>query len=126
MIGFVMIGTNDLEKTSSFYDIVLSELEIIKNITTDRYVGYSKKNNLKKIDLYITKPHNKKKANNGNGTMVALLAKSKEQVDNFHAVAIKNGALNEGLPGLRPSDSNSYYSYIRDFDGNKICVYCII
>ena len=123
MIGFVMIGTNDLAKSSNFYDVVLAELDIVKVCISKRYVGYAKKISLKKIEFFITKPQNKEDATNGNGTMIALLAKSRDEVNKFHACAVKNGAFNEGLPGLRQIDSNNYYSYIRDFDGNKICVF---
>jgi len=123
MIGFVMIGTNDLKRSANFYDIVLSELSFEKTFVGDRYIGYSENNNPEKIEIYITKPYNNEPASNGNGTMIALLAKSREQVDNFHSIALENGASNEGDPGLRLADSSSYYSYIRDFSGNKICVY---
>jgi predicted lactoylglutathione lyase len=56
--------------------------------------------------------------------MIAFLANSRLEVDNFHKIAIEKGAVNEGLPGLRSSDCSDYYAYIRDFDGNKICAYC--
>ena len=123
MIAFVMIGCNDLEESSRFYDIVLKELNMIKIYVGERYVGYAEKNNPEKIELYVTIPYNKEIATNGNGTMIALLAKSRDQVNKFHEVALKNGALNEGLPGSRPSDSSDYYAYIRDLSGNKICVH---
>ena len=125
MIGFVMIGTNDLKKSSLFYDVVLSELDLIKVLTNERYIGYAEKNTPKIIQLYVTKPYNKELATNGNGTMIAFLAKSKDQVNKFHEVALNNGALNEGLPGPRPSGALEYYCYIRDLNNNKICVYCI-
>ena len=125
MIGFVMIGTNDLKKSSLFYDVVLSELDLIKVLTNERYIGYAEKNTPKTIQLYVTKPYNKELATNGNGTMIAFLAKSKDQVNKFHEVALNNGALNEGLPGPRPSGALEYYCYIRDLNNNKICVYCI-
>ena len=121
MIGFVMIGTNDLEASSKFYDAILLPLGIIKVLTGERYIGYAKKNNPEKIEIYVTKPHNKKPATNGNGTMIALLADSKSNIDQFHSIALKNGAVNEGLPG--PRHDNNYYAYIRDADGNKICAY---
>ena len=121
-----MIGVNDLEKANIFYDNILAELNIVKNLSTDRYIGYAHKDDPKKTKLYITKPFDKEKATNGNGTMIALTAKSKEQVDSFHAVAMQNGALNEGFPGFRPNDSKDYYAYIRDLNGNKICVFCLL
>ena len=123
MIAFVMIGCNDLEESSKFYDIVLKELNMIKTYVGKRYVGYAEKNNPEKIELYVTIPYNKETATNGNGMMIALMAKSRDQVDKFYEVALKNGALNEGLPGPRPFNSNDYYAYIRDLSGNKICVH---
>ena len=120
-----MIGTNDLKKSSLFYDVVLSELDLIKVLTNERYIGYAEKNTPKTIQLYVTKPYNKELATNGNGTMIAFLAKSKDRVNKFHEVALNNGALNEGLPGPRPSGALEYYCYIRDLNNNKICVYCI-
>ena len=121
MIGFVMIGTNNLGESSKFYDAILTPLGIKKFTTTDRYIGYARKESLENIELYVTNPHNKKPATNGNGTMIALLTDSKESVDKFHAIALENGAVNEGLPG--PRHDNNYYAYIRDADGNKICAY---
>ena len=53
--------------------------------------------------------------------MIALKTDSKTNVDKFHAIALENGGVNEGLPGLR--HDNNYYAYIRDLDGNKICAY---
>ena len=121
MIGFVMIGTNNLGESSKFYDAVLSPLGIKKVITTDRYIGYARKESPENIELYVTNPHNKKPATNGNGTMIALLTDSKDYVDKFHAIALENGAVNEGSPG--PRHDNNYYAYIRDADSNKICAY---
>tara|TARA_Y100001970_G_scaffold179051_1_gene217958 strand:- start:2294 stop:2470 length:177 start_codon:yes stop_codon:yes gene_type:complete len=55
--------------------------------------------------------------------MVALKAFSPEIVDNVFELALKNGATNEGNLGLREGYDNMYYSYFRDLDNNKICVY---
>ena len=95
---------------------------MVKVYSGEKSFGYAKKNNPKKIEFYITKPQNKEIATNGNGTMVALKVETKEKVDEFHFIALQNGALNEGLPGYR--HDNNYYAYIRDMDSNKICVYC--
>jgi predicted lactoylglutathione lyase len=123
MLGFVTIGTNNIQESCKFYDVVLPTLGIKKVLTTERYIGYGINNNLEKIEFYLMKPFNKKAATYGNGTMIAFLAKSRFEVDNFHKIAIENGAINEGVPGFRPLDSSDYYAYIRDFDGNKICAY---
>ena len=118
-----MVGTNDLEKSSKFYDAVLVHLGLKRVAITERYIGYgySEDDGAK---FYITKPHNKENANAGNGTMVALAAQTKEAVDKFHKTALENGAIDEGAPGPR-SDGN-YYGYVRDHDGNKITARCVL
>ena len=123
-IGFVMVGTNDLEKSSKFYDAVLTHLGMKKVSITERYIGYGHSSEDSGVKFYITKPHNKENANAGNGTMVALSAETKEAVDKFHKTALENGATDEGSPGPR-SDGN-YYGYIRDHDGNKITARCLL
>ena len=123
VIGFVMVGTNDLEKSSKLYDAILAHLGMKRVTITERYIGYGSSEE-DGVKFYITKPHNKENANAGNGTMVALGAKTKESVDKFHKTAIENGAVDEGAPGIR-SDGN-YYGYVRDRDGNKITARCVL
>ena len=123
MLGFATIGTNNIQESCKFYDVVLLSIGMKKIITTERYIGYAKNNNLEKIIFYLMVPFNKKSSTSGNGTMIAFLANSRLEVNNFHKIAIEKGAVNEGFPGLRPSDGSDYYAYIRDFDGNKICAY---
>tara|TARA_B110000014_G_scaffold201276_1_gene150910 strand:- start:507 stop:893 length:387 start_codon:yes stop_codon:yes gene_type:complete len=124
VVGFVMVGTNDLEKSSKFYDNILIHLGLTKVTITERYIGYGHSSDEHEVKFYITKPHNKENATFGNGTMIALSAETKEAVDKFHATALENGATDEGKPGLR-SDEN-YYGYIRDLDGNKITARCVV
>jgi catechol 2,3-dioxygenase-like lactoylglutathione lyase family enzyme len=123
IISFVMVGTNDLEKSSKFYDSVFIHLGLKKIMTNERYIGYAHSDDPHEIKFYITKPHNKEPATIGNGSMVALLAETKEAVEKFHITALENGAIDEGAPGVR-SDGN-YYGYIRDLDGNKITTKCV-
>ncbi len=124
VIGFVMVGTNDLVKSSKFYDAILVHLGLKRVSITERYIGYGYSSEDSEVKFYITKPHNKETATIGNGTMVALSAETKEAVDKFHSTALENGAVNEGKPGPR-SDGN-YYGYIRDLDGNKITARCVL
>lgn len=61
---------------------------------------------------------NREPASVGNGTMIALEAKSRKQVDLLHEKALSLGAVDEGTPGKR---SGGYYcAYFRDLDGNKL------
>tara|TARA_B000000557_G_C20574890_1_gene358770 strand:- start:147 stop:533 length:387 start_codon:yes stop_codon:yes gene_type:complete len=124
IVGFVMVGTNDLEKSREFYDAVLVHLELKKVTITERYIGYGHSDDDLAVKFYITKPHDKNNASVGNGTMVALSAVSKDAVNKFHKTALEIGAIDEGTPGER-SDGN-YYAYVRDLDGNKIAARCLL
>ena len=123
MIGYVMLGTNNLDKAVNFFDKVLEPLGLHRLELDNNYAGYSQKKIGSEIEFYVTKPFNGENATVGNGTMVSFLVMKKTQVDLFHDIALQNGAINEGNPGPRPSDGNIYYGYIRDLDGNKICAY---
>ena len=121
MFAFITIGTNNLKKSSQFYDELLKILGIVRVVQDERYVGYSKEDNLEIIEFYIMCPFDKKEATIGNGTMISFDGKTSEKVNEFHKKALKIGATNEGFPG--PRHGEDYYAYIRDLDGNKICVF---
>ena len=123
MIGFVMIGTNDLNKAIKFYDTLLETIDLKRVITNEKYIGYSTKEKPKNIEFYVTNPVNKEKATYGNGTQISFVLKSKEAVDKFYNLGIKLGGKDEGAPGIRSGD---YYCYFRDLDKNKICAFAKI
>jgi lactoylglutathione lyase len=57
--------------------------------------------------------------------MTALLAPDRATVDRCHRLALANGGVDEGAPGLRPEYHVNYWgAYFRDPDGNKLCVVC--
>ena len=121
MFAFITIGTNNLKRSDFFYSKILKSLNIQKVLEHDRYFGYAKTKTPKNIELYLIKPHNKKKASFGNGNMITFKAKTKKQVDAFYKIGIQLGAKNEGAPGSR--HGKDYYAYLRDFEGNKLCVF---
>tara|TARA_Y100001936_G_C15594990_1_gene418874 strand:- start:62 stop:445 length:384 start_codon:yes stop_codon:yes gene_type:complete len=123
MIGYVMVGTNDLDQSIKFYDELLEVLDLERIERDDVCAGYSQRNNNGKIEFYVTKPFNKEKATAGNGSQISFQTTSRELVDKFHDVGIKLGGASEGSGGERPEGSGVYYSYIRDLDGNKICAF---
>ena len=119
-----MVGTNDIKQSLNLYDKILPFAGMKKIESKSDYVGYASIfSDDEKITFYITKPYNNEIASFGNGTMLALRAKSNIIVDQCYAAAINKGAVNEGLPGLREGYGNTYYSYFRDLDNNKICIY---
>ena len=123
MIGYVMVGTNNLDKAIIFYDEVLKIINLTRKDTDEICAGYTQRNGNGSIEFYVTKPANKKTATFGNGTQVSFLVSSREIVDKFHEIALKAGGTSEGSGGERPEGSGVYYSYIRDLDGNKICAF---
>ena len=123
MIGYVMVGTNNLDKAIIFYDEVLKIINLTRKDTDDVCAGYTQNNGDGSIEFYVTKPANKKTATFGNGTQVSFLASSREIVDKFHEIALKAGGTSEGSGGERPEGSGVYYSYISALHGNKICAF---
>lgn len=121
MIGYVMVGTNDLPKAGAFYDAVLAELGAKRGWDTDRFIAWG--NSPTAASLAVTKPHDGNVATVGNGTMVALAAPNRATVDKVHAKALSLGAKDEGAPGLR--GDTFYGAYFRDLDGNKIACFCM-
>ena len=123
MIGYVMVGTNNLNDSITFYDKVLEVIGLDRNETIeDDYAAYGAKGT-KDIEFYVTKPFNKKDATFGNGTQITFLTSSRSNVDKFHERGLKAGGTSEGSGGERPEGSGVYYSYLRDLDGNKICAF---
>ncbi|MBD1145346.1 VOC family protein [Pelagibacterales bacterium SAG-MED34] len=123
MIGYVMVGTNNLNAAINFYDKVLEVIGLDRNETIeDDYAAYGAKGT-KDIEFYVTKPFNKKDATFGNGTQITFLTSSRSNVDKFHEIGLKAGGTSEGSGGERPEGSGVYYSYLRDLDGNKICAF---
>ncbi|MDP2780861.1 VOC family protein [Devosia sp.] len=55
----------------------------------------------------------------------AFAARSRAEVDAFHAAALAAGGTDNGAPGLRPHYHASYYgAFVRDLDGNNIEAVC--
>lgn len=121
MIGYAMVGSNDLEKAKTFYDAVLGELGGQRTLTMERMQGYGSAAG--GAMMAVCTPYDGQTATSGNGTMIALAAPSKDLVEKTYAAAMANGATCEGPPGAR---SDSFYAaYFRDLDGNKLCVFKI-
>ena len=84
MIGYVMVGTNNLDKAIIFYDEVLKIINLERKETDDFCAGYAQTGGDGSVEFYVTKPANKKTATFGNGTQVSFLVSAREIVDKFH------------------------------------------
>ena len=118
MIAYVTLGTNDLARAASFYDALLAGLGAKRSMVSDRYISWGTKPTAPM--LLVIKPNDGKPATAGNGTMVALHAASREQVDAVYQHALKLGGKDEGAAG--PRGEGFYGGYFRDLDGNKLVV----
>ncbi|MDX1381687.1 MAG: VOC family protein [Xanthomonadales bacterium] len=115
------LGTRDLDTNAKFYDEVLGMLGAKRYMEEPgKFIAWSTSENAPGIGL--TYPFDGQQATVGNGTMVALFAGSKENVDAIHAKALELGGKDEGAPG--PRTENFYAGYFRDLDGNKLNVFC--
>lgn len=119
MIGYVTLGTNDLARGARFYDELLALLGAKRDWDTDKFIAWTTRPGAPM--LLMIKPADGKPATVGNGVMVALRARSKEQVDEVYRKALALGAKDEGPAGPRGEDF--YAGYFRDLDGNKLCVF---
>lgn len=126
MIGYVTLGTNDLPRAVKYYDELFGSLGIKRFMEEENYfVAWAP--SPEQPSVAVSVPFNQEVATVGNGTMVALLMESPQQVDAFYAKAIELGGTDEGKPGFRPADATSgfYAGYFRDLDGNKLNAFCL-
>ena len=123
MIGYVVLGTNDLARAASFYDELLAEMDV-KRMMEFGERGYAWGASMDTPMLCIMKPYDGQAATVGNGVMAGIAAKSREQVDRIYKKAIELGGSDEGPPGLRAEGGDGFYAaYFRDLDGNKLDVF---
>ena len=116
MIGYVTLGTNDMDKAAAFYDALLGTLGAGRSMEAETFIAWSSGPGAPAIS--IIKPADGNAATVGNGMMVAIPLDSKEKVDALHAKALELGGTDEGAPGQRMD--NFYAGYFRDLDGNKL------
>ncbi|MCH9688570.1 MAG: VOC family protein [Deltaproteobacteria bacterium] len=120
MIGYTTLGTADFERARAFYDTVLAELgaQLLYAGEREAYWGDSPEG----TKFAVVLPLDGEPASVGNGSMVALKADSRDQVDATYRSALDHGGTDEGGPGPR-GKGTFYGAYFRDPDGHKICVF---
>lgn len=122
MIGYVTLGTNDLDRAAAFYDALLGEVGAKRMMESDSFIAWSGPQP-EQAGIGLTKPFNGEPASVGNGTMVAIACDTPETVDRLYKKAISLGAADEGAAG--PRGDNFYAGYFRDPDGNKLNFFCM-
>ena len=120
MIDHTGIGVEDVPRSAAFYDAALGALgmrRVMELRESDRLdgVGYGVDHPVFWIDRFH--PHSVKQH-------TAFAAKSRAEVDAFHAAALRAGGTDNGSPGLRPTStgypSGYYAAFVFDPDGNNM------
>ena len=132
MFTYVCLGTSDIARAVRFYDPLMAALGHTRCHTPGEedfgsLMGWGSYNDqgAREVALWLGKPFDGGPPSSGNGTMVALKARSWAQVDAFHAAALAFGGSSEGPPGLRTQYNPDFYAaYVRDPDGNKLAAVC--
>ncbi len=82
MIGYVTLGTNDLDGAGKFYDVLLAEVGAERMMETDTLIAWATKPG--EPALSVTEPADGTPSTVGNGVMVAIAMDAAEKVDAFH------------------------------------------
>ncbi|HTM96205.1 MAG TPA: VOC family protein [Croceibacterium sp.] len=121
MFTHVFLGSNDVEKSRSFYDPLMEVLGY-QNVAPPEagrliYAGPTG-------TFIVAPPLNGEPACVSNGHTLGFAAPDDATVAKWHQVGLANGGIDEGGPGPRDAAPNqSHGAYLRDPDGNKICAF---
>ncbi|WP_417316781.1 VOC family protein [Emcibacter sp.] len=121
MIGYVTLGTNNLQDAAAFYDKLLAPIGAGRIMDNETFIAWA--TDMDSPGISVTKPNDGNAATVGNGVMVALEVSSPGKVDEIYNKAMELGGSDEGAPGERMP--GFYAGYFRDLDGNKLNAYFI-
>jgi catechol 2,3-dioxygenase-like lactoylglutathione lyase family enzyme len=115
MIDHTGIGVSDVQRSATFYDAALGALGMrrVIELPANDGIGYGLDYPVFWIDRFH--PHGVKQH-------TAFAAKSRAQVDAFHAAALQAGGSDNGPPGLRGGGypPGYYAAFVLDPDGNNM------
>jgi catechol 2,3-dioxygenase-like lactoylglutathione lyase family enzyme len=113
-----------LADAERFYEAALGALGYAKLVVRPATMGFGKRY----AEFWI----NLRPAMAGDrdgGAHVCLRARSRDEVDRFHAAALAHGGADDGAPGPRRHDDPGriyYAAFVRDPDGNRIEAVCFL
>jgi predicted lactoylglutathione lyase len=112
MIEHVSIPVSDYQKSKKFYIQTLAPLGYANNMEFGEAAGFMEGGH---TSFWIAKKDTVVPSH------VAFLAKSKEEVQKFHAAGIEAGGKDNGAPGFRTDYGDDYYAaFVLDPDGSNI------
>lgn len=123
MIDHTGISVADFDRAKAFYDAAFGAIGaslmmmVPAEFTGGKKVGGYGRD---KPDFWL---HENEET--GPGRHYAFAARSRAEVDAFHAAAMKAGGRDNGAPGLRPHYHPDYYAaFAFDPDGNNVEAVC--
>ncbi len=121
MFSHIMIGSDDIERSRKFYDAVFGALGAKPGVTDPKGRLIYTHNGGR---FMVTKPIDGKAASHANGGTIGFSVESPERANAWHAAGVANGGTSiEDPPGIRQGAAGQLYlAYLRDPDGNKLCV----
>jgi catechol 2,3-dioxygenase-like lactoylglutathione lyase family enzyme len=120
MYSHHVIGSNDVERSKTFYDATFGALGGKPAIADPKgRLVYMHNGGM----FMVTRPINGQPATPANGNTIGLAMDSPEQCDAWHAAGVASGGTTcEDPPGVRDLGSmRLYLAYLRDPDGHKLC-----
>ena len=120
MFSHVMVGSNDLARSKTFYDALFAALGGREGRQDDKgRILYAHDGAL----FMISRPIDGEPACHANGGTIGFRMTGPEQAQAWHAAGVANGGTAiEDAPGVRTSPFGQLYlAYLRDPDGNKLC-----
>jgi catechol 2,3-dioxygenase-like lactoylglutathione lyase family enzyme len=124
VIGYVTLGSDDLDRSRAFYDALFGEVGASRLMQLESgFTLYG--TGWGKPGVAVTRPYDGRGAAPGNGNMVSLVVDSRARVDRVYARALELGSTDEGPPGVRGEEGDRafYGAYFRVPDGHKFCVF---
>jgi catechol 2,3-dioxygenase-like lactoylglutathione lyase family enzyme len=120
MFSHVMVGSNDMDRSRSFYDALFAAMGGKPGRADDKgRLSYVHKGAV----FMVSPPIDGAAATHGNGSTIGFGLDSPERVDAWHQAGVAaGGTAIEDPPGVRRNAFGALYlAYLRDPDGNKLC-----
>ena len=126
MFSHVFTSVTDFERAFRFYAALMDTLgnELRFSQPEKPWAGWHSSGGQRPY-FVICQPYDGQPHAAGNGQMVAFTAAERQQVVDAYQQGLALGGSCEGPPCLRPHYHPDYFAaYLRDPDGNKICIVC--
>src|SRR3954454_24408180 len=124
MIVHVSVEVRSLSQAERFYEAALGALGYAKLVVRPATIGFGKRYAEFWINLRPAMAGDR-----DSGAHVCLRARSRDEVQRFHAAALAHGGADAGEPGPRAHDDPGriyYAAFLHDPDGNRIEAVCFV